>query len=425
MSKLTSIVLITICFSLQCFAQKQIISLQKQEPDKLISSASLYEDKDVSQYKIPEGIEDFVIGYLSISYPHSLYNNRHRNEERLLEYQNRVKKDDIDTMQFAYNKLHKTWLNVLIYMQNGIKHCILDTDFDDSFVNEQVFTFNTNDSISNNNRFFTNLSIPVDPIENSIAKQVPIGIANNIGSSCTGDNVIADSLQIKIYVNISYQGFFIDDVDTIWVDLYAQNFDQLYTKTGIGILGWCSNKAMNFYAPIILGQTFQIRNHKYVFEDFDIYNKTLELKRLEDDEIGTNRGNYFADTPELSSLSDYTLVFFTGSWCRPCKPVLDSLLVFHQQHPEITIISVNQERDSAAFIKYINDYNIPWKAICDKINEGKYLYSSTYYIHSVPQLLLINPKRRVLDRRSGTDPCVELIKEIKEKGCKAFEIKDY
>jgi len=422
MNKLTSILLIIVCFTAQCFAQKQIVSLQKQEPAKQIYSTFLWEEKEVSQYKVPEGIEDFVIGYLSISYPHFLYNNRHRNEERLIRYQNRIEEDNIDTMQFVYNKLYKTWLSVLIYMQNGIKYCIVDTDFDDSFVNEEVFSFNMNDSLLNDIRFFTNLNIPVDSIENSTTKRIPIGIEND-ESSYTGTDIIADSLQVIIYVNISCQGFFIDDADTIWIDLHAQNFDQLYLKSRM--LGWCSNKMINLYVPIVLGDTFQIRNHKYVFEDFDIYNKTLELKRLEDDSIGTHRGNYFAKTPRLDSLSGYSLVFFTGSWCRPCKPVLDSLLAFHQQHPEITIINVNQERDTAAFINYINDNNIPWKIIYDKIHNRKSLYFSTYYISSVPQLFLINPKRRVLESRMSMVPCVEFIEEIKQKGCEVFEIKDY
>ena len=425
MKKLTPIVLITICLTSHCFAQTQTIFLQKQEPTTLISATFLYEEKDVSQYKIPEGMKNFTIGYFCISYPHSLYNNRYRNEERRSRYQNMIEEKDIDTLQFVYNNLYKTWLNVLIYVQNGIKYCIVDTNFDDSFVNKQVFSFNMSDSLVNNTQFYTNLNVPIDSADNSITKRVPIGIKNNT-NSYTGVDIIADSLQVEIYVNISYQGFFIVDTDTIWINMYAQNFDQLYTKTGFGVLGWCSNKTMNFDAPLILGKPFQIRNHKYVFEDFNIYNKTLELKKIGDDSIGTNRGNYFADTLELSSLSDYTLIFFTGSWCRPCKPVLDSLLIFHQQHPEITIINVNQEKDTAAFIKYVNNYNIPWKVIYDQsYKEGGSLYSSIYYTYSVPHLFLINPKRRVLDNRSGTEPCVELIEKIKEKGCGTFEIKDY
>jgi hypothetical protein len=421
MYKLALIVLIAICFTTSCYAQKQTITLQKQEPAKRIWSTWLCEEKEVSQYELPDEIEDFVIGYLSVSYPHSLYNKRHLNEERMVRYQNMVEEDAIDTMQFIYNKLYKTWINVLIYMQNGIKYCIVDTDFDDSFVNEQVFSFDLNDSLVNSVQFFTNLNVPVDSIDNSISKRIPIGIQNDDGST-TGNNIVADSLQVSIFANISYRSFFIDDTDTIWIDLFAQNFDQFYKKNSV--LGVCFNKTINFGIPLMLENAFQIRNHKYVFEDFDIYNKTLELVKFEDDNIGTNRGNYFADMPELSSLSGYTLLFFTGSWCRPCKPVLDSLLVFHPQHPEITIININQERDTMAFLQYVNDHHITWKVIYDRMDKGRSLYFSTYYIYSVPQLFLINPQRRVLQSRTGTDPCIEFMKEIKEKGCKAFEIKD-
>jgi len=407
----------------QCYAQKQKIFLQKQEPAKQITSTYLYEDKNITRYQIPEGIEDFVIGCLSISGFHSLYNERHKNKSNLIDFQILVAENDIDTMQFVYNKLIKTSLNVLIYIQDGAKHCIIDSDFDNSFLNESVFSFNMKNTIGNNTRFFTNLLIPMDSFGYSVSRQTPIGIDMISNGSVTGNNVVADSLQVDIFSDISYRSFFIDDTDTIWIDIISQNFDQLYTKKGM--LGICSNITMNFWAPLILGSTFQVGKHKYRFEDFDIYNKTLVLTRLEDDNRGTNRGNFFAEMPELSSFSGYSLIFFTGSWCRPCKPVLDSLLVFHQRFPEITIININQERDSMIFTKYLNDNNIPWKAICDIIDNGKSLYFSTYCIYEVPQLLLVNSQRRVLLCRKGTNPCIELLKEIKEKGFNALEINDY
>jgi len=420
--KRSSFLCVFFCLAVQCYAQKQTIFLQKQEPAIRFVSSFLYEEKDLSQYQIPKGLDGFVIGYNCVSSPHFFYNKSHQNEEWRLKYISKIEEDEIDTLQFITNKLNKIWINTLIYMQNGMKHCIIDTDFDNSFLNEEVFSFNMNDSSVNSIRYYTNLNIPVDSFENSFSKRIPIGIMNST-SSYTGNEVVADSLQVDIFSNVSYRGFFLNFTDTIWVDLFSQNFDQIYKKRGL--LGWCSNNSLELFIPLILGNAFKIRNHKYVFKDFDIYNKTLELERLEDDTVGINRGNYFAEMPELSPLHGYSLVFFTGSWCRPCKPVLDSLLIFYDKYPEINMISINQERDSTAFTKHKKDYNIPWKVIYDKVDMGKSLYFSTYYIYEIPQLLLVNPQRRVLLSRKGTNPCIELLKEIKEKGLKSIEINDY
>jgi len=79
------------------------------------------------------------------------------------------------------------------------------------------------------------------------------------------------------------------------------------------------------------------------------------------------------------------------------------------------------------FIKHIKDYKIPWKIIYDKKGTrgfGDSHYFTTYNLQGVPHLFFINPKRRILRMGFGRTDCINLIKEIKEKDCKAFEIFD-
>ena len=422
-----TILFVTTCIIREGYAQTQSMHIvfQKQEKPQY-SSTYFLEEKDVSKFKVPEGIKDFAIGYQNISYYHHLYNNRHLSEANLLKYQSIVEEYNIDTLQFIHNSLKNTILHVLFYMQNGVKHCILDTDFDNSFVNEQLFKFEKNEITDNYPHFFTNLKIPIDSLSHSTTKLIPVGIKSST-SSVTGDNVIADSLQVDIFPNFSYQGHLIDDSDTILMDFPILNFDQFYLKQKIDI--FCRDKSFDYFDYFKLGETIHFKNRKYLFEDLDIYTKTLIVKRLEDDSIGINRGNYFATMPELDSFHSYTLVFFTGSWCKPCKFVLDSLLVFHQQYPEITIISVNQEPDTLAFIKHVETYKIPWKVIYDKTYTSQYgvgnsLYHATYRLVGVPYLFLINPERRVLRMGHNTVSCIKILEDIQEKGIKAFEIED-
>ena len=62
------------------------------------------------------------------------------------------------------------------------------------------------------------------------------------------------------------------------------------------------------------------------------------------------------------------------------------------------------------------------KTFTPRYGIGNSLYHATYGLAGVPYLLLINPERRVLLMGHTTTRCIELLKDIKEKGVKAFEI---
>jgi thiol-disulfide isomerase/thioredoxin len=327
-------------------------------------------------------------------------------------------------------------------MQNGIKNLVLDTNFDNSFINEQVyqFDFNENKEDAESAFVYADLQLPVDSFQYAITKTIPVKILMNDIDSVDkiGDN---DSLQVYISPNFFYQGYFMNNVDTVFVNLKTQNFDLFYNKLMIAGTyfhkeGMNNPKHFDFYSK----KPIQIRNRKYQFEDCDVINKTLILSRLEDDSIGTNRGNYLAQMPELDSLYGYTLLFFTGSWCKPCKILLDSLLLFNKWHPETHIISVNNERDSAQFITYLNKYQIPWKIILEmepKI-ENPFLalkefynkdsktdpisYSDFYDVNAFPTLFLINSQRKILYVAEDHIQGIALLKKIDKEGYENLEI---
>ena len=433
MQKLNPILLlILICVTLQGYTQSSSfwVPLQKQprETPYTLLSNRIYEIEDISGFKIPEGIDNFVIGYLKLSEFHDRYYERHLNEANLLRYQSIVEKHQIDTIQFAYNNLKYTKLHVLLYMQNGVKHLIIDTDFDHSFLNEQVHRGSKFKEIiedpEDRDFVFTELKLPMDSFQIPILKVIPVNILMNetrYPEDKIGNN---DSLQVYITQSFEYQGYFIVDTDTVFLNMDPQYFDLFYYNR-LHLYYYCKSYQTK-YALLRLGQQLKLKNRIYLFEEFDPINKRVKLTRLADDIFEeTKPGNFLIPLPGLDSLNGYTLVFFTGSWCGPCKPVLDSLLIFYKQYPQINIISVNQESDTMKFIKHVEDYKIPWKIIYDKTGTGGIggsHYLTTYNLQSVPHLFFINPKRRILRMESGRTNCINLLKEIKEKGCETFEI---
>jgi thiol-disulfide isomerase/thioredoxin len=399
----------------------------------------LYEVKNISKFETPEGIDQFTVGCLDIHPKHLMY----KQTVKIGKGKSLLAKQGIDTLQFIALNPKTTKLYALIYMQNGVKNLILDTDFDNSFINEKVYQFDFNKKEDTVPAFvYVDLRLPIDSFQYSTTKTIPVKILMNDiePNDKIGDN---DSLQVYISPNFFYQGYFLNDSDTVFINLQTQNFDLFYNKQLIEGTYYCKKwmnnpKHFDFYSETPI----QIKNRKYQFEDCGVINKTLTLTRLEDDSIGTNRGNYLASTPELDSLYGHTLLFFTGSWCKPCKILLDSLLLFHKLHPETHIISVNSERDSTQFLTYLNKYQIPWKIILEmepKIESLSEImaalkesfnkdstkepssYCDVYNVETFPTLFLINPQRKILFVAEDHVQGIKLLKKIEQEGYEVLE----
>ena len=401
----------------------------------------LYEVEDISKFKVSEEIPNFVIGYLNLSEFHDWYHARHS----LLKYQSIVEKYQIDTLQFTYNNLKQTKLYVLVYLKNGYKHVVIDSDFDSSFLGEEVYKCkfkamrnwendeneneDDDDDDNDNEYIFTELKIPVDSFQYTTIKTVPVTILMNETrrpEEKLGNN---DSLQIYITEHFIYKSYFMDNTDTVYLTMYPQYFDLLYSNYWLSLGCYCPSCYYSRSSHFGFGKQFKVKNHNYLLEDFDPFNKKAKFTRLADDTIETKPGEFLIPLPGLDSINRYTLVYFTGSWCgNPCKLATSSLLDFHQQYPNIDIISVNQESDTLKYLKHIEKLKIPWKLIYDNMSRNEGIggskYFTTYNIQGVPWLFLISPKQRILRIEGSGTGCRDLINEIKEKGCEAFDIYD-
>lgn len=103
---------------------------------------------------------------------------------------------------------------------------------------------------------------------------------------------------------------------------------------------------------------------------------------------------------ELVGKTDYVLVDFWASWCGPCRrlmPVLKELYESYHPSGKLEILGVSCDRDEAAWLKAIEEDELPWLHIRDQRTE-EYNPCDKYGISAIPTTILINREGVIVAR---------------------------
>ena len=140
-------------------------------------------------------------------------------------------------------------------------------------------------------------------------------------------------------------------------------------------------------------------------------------------ELKTSAGNPYIDITslkadgtalalsELVGKTDYVFVDFWASWCGPCRrlmPVLKELYTSYHPSGKLEILGVSCDQDEAAWLKAVEEDELPWLHIRDQRTEG-YNPCDQYGISAIPTTILINREGVIVARNPNEAELEEIL----------------
>lgn len=142
------------------------------------------------------------------------------------------------------------------------------------------------------------------------------------------------------------------------------------------------------------------------YKDFSSDKKGYQIHNVEINGLHGSRN----DILELIKESDYTLIDFWGTWCKPCLKVTPYLKEIHKKYTkQLKIISIAYDNDTISVRNYVKNKNMDWFHSIESRNNRRVI--SKLSITRFPTFILLNSEGIIVKRVYG----LEGLKKIERK----------
>ena len=109
----------------------------------------------------------------------------------------------------------------------------------------------------------------------------------------------------------------------------------------------------------------------------------------------------------------YVGLYFSASWCGPCRSFTPELIKFRNQHQEkFEVVLIGGDGSPKAQSKYMKEYEMPWLAMENQSDAAK-IASEKLKVQYIPYLVILDPEGNVVSKDG--------VSEIRAKGNDALK----
>ena len=99
----------------------------------------------------------------------------------------------------------------------------------------------------------------------------------------------------------------------------------------------------------------------------------------------------------------YVGLYFSASWCGPCRSFTPKLVKFKEEHKEnFEVVLVGSDGSSKAQANYMKKYKMPWFALKHQSEVARDI-SLTLQVEFIPYLVILDPDGNVITKAGKKD----------------------
>lgn len=158
------------------------------------------------------------------------------------------------------------------------------------------------------------------------------------------------------------------------------------------------SKALGFLVAVVLGSVVV----------YSLFSKNVGLSENNPGQSSNLIPPHLLDRHGKTVTSDiikgkYIGLYFSASWCGPCRSFTPELIKFRNQHQDkFEVVLVGGDGSPKEQAKYVKKYEMPWYAMSNQCKEAKNA-SQSLKVDFIPYLVILDPSGNVVSKNGVSE----------------------